>query len=84
MLKKREGGGVSIDTDRAHPSDCEKRQMASERPEKQPSGAKAHVDLIALAARLKSCPDAYSLLNAYFPQPANSCPVTQAAFFSSL
>jgi hypothetical protein len=25
-------------------------------PEKRPSGAKAHVDLIAVAARLKSCP----------------------------
>jgi len=30
--------------------------MVSETPEKHPSGAKAHVDLIALAARLKSCP----------------------------
>ena len=35
---------------------AEKGEMTSEAPEKHPSGAKAHVDLIALAARLKSCP----------------------------
>jgi hypothetical protein len=35
---------------------AEKGQMLNEKPEKRPSGAKAHVDLIALAARLKSCP----------------------------
>jgi hypothetical protein len=35
---------------------AEKGQMMSEKPEKRPSGAKALVDLIALAARLKSCP----------------------------
>jgi hypothetical protein len=35
---------------------CGKREMASEKREKHPSGAKAQVDLIALTARLKSCP----------------------------
>ena len=35
---------------------AEKGQMMSEKAEKRPPGAKALVDLIALAARLKSCP----------------------------
>jgi hypothetical protein len=45
---------------------AEKGQMPNEKPEKRPSGAKAHVDLIALAARLKSCPDASRDLLAFF------------------
>jgi hypothetical protein len=35
---------------------AEKGLIPSEKAEKHPSGAKAHVDLIAPAARLKSCP----------------------------
>jgi len=53
-----------------HPSGAkqaaEKGQMMNEKPEKPPSGAKARVDLIALAARLKSCPDASRNLLAFF------------------
>jgi hypothetical protein len=36
---------------------AEKGIARGEKPEERPSGAEAHVDLIALAARLKSCPD---------------------------
>jgi hypothetical protein len=45
---------------------AEKGQLMNEKPEKRPSGAKALVDLIALAARLKSCPDASRDLLAFF------------------
>jgi hypothetical protein len=35
----------------------ERGLISSGKPEKHPSGAEAHIDLIALAARLKSCPN---------------------------
>jgi hypothetical protein len=35
---------------------AEKGLFPGENPEKRPSGAEAHIDLIVLAARLKSCP----------------------------
>jgi hypothetical protein len=48
---------------------AEKGMIPNEKAEKHPSRAKAHVDLIALAARLKSCPDASSPFKRVFPQP---------------
>jgi hypothetical protein len=35
---------------------AEKGQMLNEKPEKRPSGAKAHVYFAVFSARLKSCP----------------------------
>jgi hypothetical protein len=46
--------------------------MLNEKLEKRPSGAKALVDLIALAARLKSCPDASCPFERLFPQPVKA------------
>jgi hypothetical protein len=57
---------------------AEKGQMLNEKPEKRPSGAKDLVDLIALAARLKSCPDASCPFERLFPQPVKALLILRA------
>jgi hypothetical protein len=42
--------------------------LLGEWSEKHTSGAKAQFLLLALSARLKSCPDASCLLDSHFPQ----------------
>jgi hypothetical protein len=55
---------------------AEKGLISNEKAEKHPSGAKARVDLIALASRLKSCPvtkriigQSQEVRHRPFPQP---------------
>jgi hypothetical protein len=43
---------------------AEKGLILDETPEKHTSGAEAHVDFAAFAARLKSCPDTVTYLPA--------------------
>src|ERR1019366_5558406 len=58
----------------------EDRWHLSEMSEKLPSGAKAHIDLVASSARLKSCPDTSCLSECFFAQAVKSCPVTKPSF----